>query len=69
MSPFLLKQVLELENRMHELVKEKEHMQLIQKMQEETAASAFQEQLRSVQAQCQELLDNVSLIHLKCENS
>lgn len=55
-------QVLELETRMHEFVKEKEHMQLVHRMQEETAASALQEQLRSVQAQCQELLDKVSQI-------
>ncbi|KAK3554183.1 hypothetical protein QTP70_020075 [Hemibagrus guttatus] len=51
--------VLELETRMHEFVKEKEHMQLVHRMQEETAASALQEQLRSVQAQRQELLDKL----------
>lgn len=44
---------------MHQLVKEKEHMQLVHRMQEETAASALQEKLRSVQGQCQELLDKV----------
>ncbi|XP_060781838.1 ninein-like protein isoform X3 [Neoarius graeffei] len=49
--------VLELESRMHELVKEKEQMQLVLRMQEETATSSLQEKLRSVQAQCQELLD------------
>ncbi|XP_058241826.1 ninein-like protein isoform X2 [Hemibagrus wyckioides] len=61
--------VLELETRMHEFVKEKEHMQLVHRMQEETAASALQEQLRSVQAQCQELLDKLkdseSKLHAK----
>ncbi|XP_047668756.1 ninein-like protein isoform X4 [Tachysurus fulvidraco] len=51
--------VLELETRMHEFVKEKEHMQLVHRMQEETAVSAIQEQLRSVQAQYQELLDKL----------
>ncbi|KAB5581778.1 hypothetical protein PHYPO_G00179570 [Pangasianodon hypophthalmus] len=51
--------VLELETRMHEFVKEKEHMQLVHRMQEETAASALEEKLRSVQAQCQELLDKL----------
>lgn len=34
-------------------------MQLVHRMQEETAASAVQEKLRSVQAQCQELQDKV----------
>ncbi|XP_060781840.1 ninein-like protein isoform X5 [Neoarius graeffei] len=51
--------VLELESRMHELVKEKEQMQLVLRMQEETATSSLQEKLRSVQAQCQELLDKL----------
>ncbi|XP_017318965.1 ninein-like protein isoform X4 [Ictalurus punctatus] len=51
--------VLELESTMHEVVKEKEHMQLVHRMQEETAASALQEKLRSVKAQCQELLDKL----------
>ncbi|XP_053477149.1 ninein-like protein isoform X4 [Ictalurus furcatus] len=51
--------VLELESMMHEVVKEKEHMQLVHRMQEETAASALQEKLKSVQAQCRELLDKL----------
>ncbi|XP_060728405.1 ninein-like protein isoform X3 [Tachysurus vachellii] len=51
--------VLELETRMHEFVKEKEHMQFVHRMQEETAVSAIKEQLRSVQAQYQELLDKL----------
>ncbi|KAF5900892.1 ninein-like protein isoform X2, partial [Clarias magur] len=51
--------VQELETRMHQLVKENEHMQLVHRMQEETAASALQEKLRSVQAQCRELLDKL----------
>lgn len=50
---------------MHEVVKEKEHMQLVHRMQEETAVSALQEKLRSVKAQCQELLDKVDHLHLK----
>lgn len=48
---------------MHELVQEKEHMQLVHRMQEETAASALQDKLRSVQAQCQDLLVKVGQLH------
>lgn len=62
---FSISQVLELETRMHEFVKEKEHMQLVHRMQDETAVSAIKEQLRNVQAQYQELLDKVSQVHVK----
>ncbi|KAI5108106.1 ninein-like protein isoform X3 [Silurus meridionalis] len=51
--------VLKIETRMHEFVKEKEQMQFVCRMQEETAASALQENLRNVQTQYQELLDKL----------
>lgn len=62
-------QVLQLESRIHEFATEKEHLQLVHRMQEETAASAVQEKLQSAQAQRQELLDKVSQLQLKCECS
>lgn len=68
-SPAFASQVVELETRLHEFLKEKEHMQLVHKMQEETAASVLQEKMRSVQAQCQDLLDKVGQLEFKCECS
>ncbi|TSK22814.1 Ninein-like protein [Bagarius yarrelli] len=59
----LLKQaqdkVLELETKMLECVKEREDIQLFHKMQQETAVSTLKDQLRSTQAQCQEIVDKL----------
>lgn len=68
-STAFVSQVLELETRLHEFLKEKEHMQSVYRMQEETAASALQEKLKSVQAQCHDLLDKVGQLHSKYECS
>ncbi|XP_062851228.1 ninein-like protein [Trichomycterus rosablanca] len=51
--------VVELESRMRELGKEKEQLQYVHQVQEEAAASVFQEQLKSAQVQNQEVLEKV----------